>query len=55
MNDIIYISVPKSTPQDEIKAIRDKYKLENKTVMIFISGEEDMKDNLHKLLKTRIS
>lgn len=52
MIETICISVPKTLSREEIQAIRDKYK--DKRVVLFISGEEDIKDNLYKLLKARI-
>ena len=53
MNDeIIIVSVPYGTEKEELKNIREKYS--GKRVVIFISGEEDTRDNLYKLLKARI-
>ena len=53
MNDeTIIVSVPYGTGKEELKNIREKYS--GKNVVIFISGEEDIRDNLYKLLMARI-
>lgn len=45
---IHYVSSP-----DEAKRIREKYKKLNQKVYIFISGNEDIKDNLKDFIKAR--
>lgn len=45
---IHYVSSP-----EEAKAIREEYKKHNQKVYIFISGKEDIKDNLKDFIKAR--
>lgn len=47
---IHYVSSP-----EEAKAIREEYKKHNQKVYIFISGKEDIKDNLKDFIKARLS
>ena len=51
-DETIIVSVPYGTGKEELKNIREKYS--GKNVVIFISGEEDTRDNLYKLLMARI-
>ena len=43
-----------SSPE-EAKTIRDKYKKLNQKVHIFISGKEDIKNNLKDFIKARVT
>ena len=45
---IHYVSSP-----DEAKNIREAYKKLNQKVYVFISGKEDIKDNLKDFIKAR--
>jgi hypothetical protein len=45
---IHYVSSP-----EEAKVIREKYKKRNQKVYIFISGQEDLRDNLKDFIKAR--
>ena len=45
---IHYVSSP-----EEAKTIREKYKKLGITVHVFISGKEDIKDNLKNFIKAR--
>ena len=45
---IYYVESP-----EEAKTIRDKYKKLNQKVHIFISGKEDIKNNLKDFIKAR--
>ena len=45
---IHYVSSP-----EEARDIREAYKKLNQKVYIFISGKEDVKDNLKDFIKTR--
>ena len=45
---IHYVSSP-----EEAKSIREKYKKLNQKVHIFISGQENIKDNLKDFIKAR--
>lgn len=45
---IHYVSSP-----EEAKIIREEYKKLNQKVYIFISGKEDLKDNLKDFIKAR--
>lgn len=47
---IHYVSSP-----EEAKAIREEYKKLNQKVYIFISGKEDLKDNLKDFIKARVT
>ena len=50
---IITVSVPKGTTQEEIIAIRNKYK-DKYIVNIIISGNSDPKEIIKNFLKARI-
>ena len=45
---IYYVESP-----EEAQTIRDKYKKLNQKVLIFISGKEDIKNNLKDFIKAR--
>lgn len=45
---IYYVSSP-----EEAKTIREEYKKRNQKVYIFISGQENIKDNLKDFIKAR--
>ena len=48
---ILYVS--KDTTQEEIKAIREQYKSTGRKVIVIISGQEDIRDNLKDFIKAR--
>jgi hypothetical protein len=45
--------LPKETSQDEIKKIREEFKKTGKLLILMISGEEDIRENLCEFIKSR--
>ena len=45
--------LPKKTSQDEIKEIRKEFKKTGKQLILMISGEEDIRENLCEFIKSR--
>ena len=50
---VIVHYVPKTTPQSEIKAIREHYKDKGVRVMVVISGDGNLMDNLTDFIKVK--
>ena len=51
--EVVIHYVPKTTTRDEIKAIREHYKECNVRVIIVVSGDGNIMDNLKYFIKAR--
>lgn len=50
---MLNIPIHYTSSPEEAKAIREEYKKLNQKVYIFVSGKEDIKDNLKDFIKAR--
>jgi hypothetical protein len=51
--DTVIHYVPKTVTTNEIKTIRDQYKNSDTKVIIMVSGNENLMDNLKEFIKAR--
>lgn len=50
MKDVIIKYLPYGTTQEELKQIRHEFKDENATIILIISGQENLLNNLQSLV-----
>lgn len=52
---IIYIPIDKDTTKEEMDKLKQQYAAEDKTIVFLRSGNQNMKNILSELIKTRLT